>query len=298
MTDKRKELTGNICGVSAYFFWGILTIYWKTLHEVPAFQLVLHRILWCFIVMLGYILIRGKGRQLAAILAHRRNILLLSAAALLIGANWFIYVFALSTERILQASLGYYINPLVSIFLGLVFLKEKLSLRQKISLILAGAGVTIITVGVGVFPWISICLALSFALYGLMKKTVDIPSDLGLTLETMLLAPASAVLLIVLRFRSGPIVGTLPPLETVMLFASGFATALPLFLFGEAAKRIPLSRVGFLQFLSPTIMFLIGVLVYNEPLTTVKIISFMCIWAALIIFLLPGAKKARERFPG
>ncbi|MBN2049843.1 MAG: EamA family transporter RarD [Spirochaetales bacterium] len=294
-TADTGEGCGNILAILSFILWGSLVFYWKVLDEVPALIIVSHRILWCFVFMLLYILLRGRFGRLTAVLKVRRHILILLLSGILVGANWFIYVLSVSRGQVLQASLGYYINPLMNVFLGLLFLKERLTPLQWISLTTAFIGVVIMTVGTGVFPWISLTLAVTFSLYGLIKKTVHIPSDLGLTLETTFLTPVALLLLYFLRRKYGPMLGNLPPLETVLLPASGIVTALPLFLFSEGAKRIPLSRIGFFQFISPSLMFLIGYLVYGEPLTTVKVVSFIFIWTALILFLLPRRRVSKKK---
>jgi len=294
MKNNSEDFYGNIYAVSSFILWGFLTVYWKALEGVPALQLVFHRIVWCFVLMSALTVIRGRTPELLKILTVRRNVIFTALAGFLVSINWFTYVLAVSSGRVLQASMGYYINPLMSILLGLVFLREKLPLRQKVSLLLACTGVAVITIGSGIFPWISVSLAVTFSVYGFIKKTVSIPTDLALMLETMFVTPAAAAGMIFFRSINGPLLGSLPPVKTLLLLSTGFVTALPLFLFAEGTRRIPLSRVGFLQFISPSIMFLIGVLMYNEALTPIKITSFLFIWTALVLFLLPSRRYTRK----
>lgn len=290
---KSREYYGSLFAALSFIIWGFLVFYWKILHHVPAFQLILHRVVWCFVLMFILTLVRGRFRELVKVLAIKKNIVITALTGVLVTLNWFIYVFAVTSGQVLQASMGYYINPLMSIFLGLVFLREKLTRREVISLVSACIGVAVITIGSGIFPWISISLAISFSVYGFIKKTVHIPTDISLTLETMFITPAAVFMMFFLQARGDLVFLELPAVDIGLLIGAGVVTALPLFLFSEATKRIALSRVGFIQFITPSLMFLIGALVYGEDLTAVKIISFIFIWIALGLFLVPDRSRRR-----
>jgi chloramphenicol-sensitive protein RarD len=218
------------------------------------------------------------------IIRDKRKLLGITFASIIISLNWLTYIWAVNADHVVQASLGYYINPLFSVLLGIIFLKETLTRRQILSVILAAAGVIYLTISYGVFPWISLALAITFGLYGLLKKTVDIPAMFGLTVETLIVTPLALIYLAFLPeqafdfhfFFSG---------INLLLMGAGIATAIPLLLFAAGAKTIPLAMVGFLQYFAPTIMLLLGVFLYDEPFTSAHLVAFGLIWIALIVYL-------------
>ncbi len=282
--------------LAAYFAWGLLPIYWKTLHSVPAVELIGHRIAWSFIVLAVWITAARGWRTLQQNL-NRRVIGLYTIAAVLIGINWLMYVWAVNEGYIVETSLGYFINPLLSVLLGVFVLRERLRPLQWVPLALAGAGVIYLAFAYGSPPWIALLLALTFALYGLVKKTAPLNALHGLTLETgLLFIPALGVIV------GAGVVGQSGltrdwPFTAILLVGTGVITTIPLLLFAAAARRIPLTLVGVLQYIAPTMQFLIGVFVYHEGFSFTQLIGFGMVWAALILFSLEGALAARAREP-
>lgn len=279
----RNMRQGILFGIGAYVLWGFFPIYWKVLHHVPALQLLGHRIGWSFLLLLGVILITKQWANFRGTLT-KRTLLIYSAAAVLIGVNWLTYVWAVNADFIVETSLGYFINPLLSVLLGVIVLREKLRPLQWLPILLAFAGVTYLTVIYGKLPWIALTLAFSFGLYGLVKKLAPLGSLYGLTLETgILFLPALFYLLITDMTGTGAFLhGT--RLSDLLLFGAGVVTTIPLLMFASAARQIPLTYVGLLQYIAPTLQFLLGVLVYKEPFTQTHLVGFSIIWLALIIF--------------
>jgi chloramphenicol-sensitive protein RarD len=270
--------------IGAYASWGLFPIYWKLLHHVPALQLIGHRIIWSFLALIVIILCirQWTGFYLAAFAWSVFRVY--SLAALLIGVNWLTYVWAVNAGHIVESSLGYFINPLLSVLMGVVFLHEHIRPRQWIAIGLAAAGVLFLTIVHGSIPWIALTLAFSFAFYGLVKKTAPLGSLYGLTLETgILLLPASLFLLHCDWNGSGAFLHTGTTAD-ILLAGAGIVTTIPLLLFASAARRIPLSLIGILQYISPTLQFLIGVLMYQESFTFVQFIGYAIVWLALILF--------------
>lgn len=277
----------------AYLLWGFLPIFWKQLDHVDAGQILAHRIIWSFVFMIIIVFVSKNWskfiQECKAIWKTKKKLIGIICASLIISVNWLLFIIAVNAGHVLQASLGYYINPLVSILLGVIFLKERLSLWQIIATILAAIGVTFMTFQAGVFPYLSISLALTFGVYGLLKKIVPLKSMFGLTIETLLVTPIALIYL----FQTN--IGNITQIDWVsstsgLFILSGVATAVPLLLFGAGAFRIPLSMVGFLQYLNPTIMLLVGVFLYKEPFTYVHLVTFGCIWSACLLYTLSHTK--------
>lgn len=270
-------------GIAAYAMWGFFPIYWRLLKEVPALQLLGHRILWSFLLLLAFIVIFRQAGDFRASL-NRRTFLIYSLAAVLIGVNWLIYVWAVNSDFIVETSLGYFINPLLSMLMGVVFLRERLRPVQWIPVGLAAIGVIYLTFIYGRLPWIALSLAFTFGVYGLVKKLAPLGSHFGLTLETgILFLPA----LIYLGWAH--MNGTASFLHTsivadALMIGAGVVTTIPLLMFASAAKEIPLTMIGILQYLAPTIQFLIGVFVYKEAFDMSRLIGFAIVWLALVIF--------------
>ncbi|WJY27960.1 EamA family transporter RarD [Sporosarcina trichiuri] len=275
----------------AYFLWGFMPIYWKSLDHVGSSEILLNRIIWAFILTAAVLLIAGQGRKLAADVKELwrtpRQFWGLCLASLLVTTNWGTYIWAVNHDFIVQASLGYYMNPLVSVLLGILFLKESLNRSQQGAFVLAAVGVTILTIHYGVFPWVSFVLALSFALYGLIKKHIKLDAARGLAIETAFVVPI-ALLAYGWLIRSGDAVlfGT-DPVTVVLLVLTGIATALPLIFFSKGVVSIPLYVSGFLQYIAPTLMLIIGVSLYGEQFGAFEWMSFAFIWAALMLFTIP-----------
>ncbi|MEI3604294.1 EamA family transporter RarD [Pseudogracilibacillus sp. SE30717A] len=288
---------GVLYGLGAYLLWGFLPIYWKLLESASAEVVLAHRIIWSFVFMILFITITKRLKsfikECKRILRHKRTILIISAASLIISANWLIFIWAVQAGYVIQTSLGYYINPLMSVLLGVLFLKEKLSPAQIISFLLAGIGVVYLTISYGVFPWISLSLAITFAVYGLLKKIVHLSSTFSLAIETLIVTPVALIYLLSmygvnLGFVNGS-AGT-----NGLLMISGIATAVPLLLFGSSVQFIPLSMVGFLQYIAPTIMLFIGVFLFGEEFTSAHLFTFSLIWISLILYMSTSIQK-REK---
>lgn len=285
---------GIIYAILAYGLWGFLPIYWKTIDEVPASQILSHRIIWSFIFLMVIIYFRKDWLAFRTAIQSKRTISIFSAAAVLISVNWLTYIWAVNAGFIVETSLGYFINPLVSVLLGMIFLKEKLRPLQWAPVGLAFAGVLYLTFSYGVLPWISLVLAFTFGLYGLIKKTAPLNSLHGLSLETGILFLPALFFLIFAESQGTGSLGHTGWSTGLLLVFTGIVTALPLLLFANAARRINLSTLGILQYLAPTIQFLIGVILYGEPLTTSRLIGFTFIWAALILYSLENFYMRRK----
>lgn len=273
--------------------WGLLPGYWKQLSSVPAAEIISHRIIWSFLVSALLLLAAGRWRQVAEIMKSRKLRFLVYVTSGTIALNWLTYVFAINTGHIVEASLGYYINPLVNIFLGMVFLKERLSPLQTGALVLAVCGVAYITISQGSVPWIALVLAFSFGLYGLFKKIGNLDSVTSLTVETMLLSLFALPVLVSMGLSGAGAFGGGSFNTDILLAGSGIVSAVPLYLFASGAKAIPLSRVGFIQYISPTISLFIGVFQYGESFTSVHAVSFGFIWAGLILYTVSGLFEKR-----
>ena len=274
----------------AYLLWGILPVYWKLLQNVPPVQILAHRIVWAFGFLLALLLVTGKFvafcNEAVQIARQPRKMATVFVVAVILNLNWLTYIWAVNNDHIVQTSLGYYINPLVSIMLGVVILKERLSMWQLIAFLLAAAGVLNLTVQYGAFPWVAMVLAVTFGLYGLFKKMVNIGSITGLTLETLLTCTfAMPYLAYVIHTGSSSFGFSLAPVN-LLLMGAGAVTAIPLVLFAAGTKRLPLVTVGFLQYISPTMTLLLGVMVYHEPFTRGHLLSFGLIWVGLLLFSL------------
>ncbi|SMC79304.1 EamA family transporter RarD [Sporomusa malonica] len=285
-----ERLAGVLFAAGAYLLWGVLPIYWKQLSQVPAYEILAHRVVWSCLFMFCILLatrgLRQFFKEMLDICRNRKKLLGLVIASLLISVNWLIYIWAVNENRVVETSLGYYINPLVSVLLGIVVLKERFSMWQSVSFALAAIGVITMTVSFGTIPWVSLSLAISFAFYGMCKKILGIGAVTATTLETLIVSPVAVAYLL---YLAGQGVGTfsLSALPTSgLLMGAGAMTATPLLLFASGANRLPLSLMGFIQYVSPTIALAIGVLLYHEPFTTVHLISFSLIWLALGVFSL------------
>lgn len=278
---------GILYAIAAYGLWGVFPIYWKQFHGIPALQLLGHRIGWSFLLLLVVILWSKQWGEFRAALT-RRNVRIYLGAGLLVAVNWLTYVWAVEAGFIVESSLGYFINPLLSVLLGVIVLRERLRLAQWIAVGLAALGVLYLASVYGRLPWIALTLAISFACYGLVKKIAPLGSLHGVTLETgLLFLPATAYLVMAEVNGAGAFLHS-GLKQDVLMFGAGIVTTVPLLLFASAARRIPLSTVGVLQYIAPTMQFLLGVLVYREPFDAQHLIGFAVVWFALIIFWLEG----------
>lgn len=296
--EQNEEKLGIIYTASSYLLWGFLPIYWKLVQEVPASEILAHRIIWSFLFMVAIILFSKKWRlfmkECKLIIKDKRKLIGISLASVMISLNWLTYIWAVNSDHVIQASLGYYINPLVSILLGIIVLKETLTKPQLTSFVLAGVAVIYLTISYGVFPWIALTLAFSFGFYGLLKKTVDIGAMFGLAIETMIVTPL-ALIYVPLFTENTFVQNDLLSSTNLLLIGAGVATAIPLLLFASGAKVIPLSMVGFLQYIAPTIMLILGVFLYHETFSTAHFIAFSLIWIALIIYMGSTYRRPSKR---
>ncbi|MBE1554390.1 EamA family transporter RarD [Sporosarcina limicola] len=284
----QTEKGGVLWAVGAYVIWGILPIYWKSLEHVSSAEIIVSRVFWAFIMTLLLVLLMKNGRHLIedlkSLWKSQRNFWALFFASILVTSNWFIYIWAVNHGHLVQTSLGYYMNPLISVLLGIFFLKEKLSHAQQIAFILAVTGVVILTVSYGEFPWLSLVLAMTFAIYSLVKKQIKLDALRGLTIETMFIAPL-AIGYYIWLFMDGSAVFIHLDIKTdILLIFTGAVTAIPLVMFAKGAQQMPLYMVGFLQYISPTIMLFLGVVIYGETFGTIDLLSFSFIWLALLLF--------------
>ncbi|MCT1901262.1 EamA family transporter RarD [Oceanobacillus sojae] len=300
--DNKPLQQGAIITFVAYLLWGIFPIYWKFLDNVPAGEVLAHRIVWSLVFMVFLVLVTGNWRQfietVQLLKKDRKKTIAIITASIVISINWFLFIFSVQHGHVLQASLGYYINPLISILLAVFVLKEKTTKGQVLSFILAGIGVLYLTLSYGVFPWISLLLALTFGFYGLIKKTINLHAMYGLTIETLVVAPVALLYLIFIPSEGSFTFSPLFASDNLLLIGGGVITAVPLLLFAAGAKRIPLAMVGFLQYVAPTIMFFLGVFLYNETFTVHHMITFALIWIALIIYMASiyrDAPRARKK---
>ncbi len=276
--------TGILAAIGAYVSWGLLPIYWKLLAHVPTPQLLCHRVVWSFAVLGVFLTLKQRlgalGRSLTPSV-WRIYIL----ASLLIGVNWFVYVWSVNAGYIVETSLGYFINPLLSVLLGVVFLRERLRPLQWAPLLLATAGVVYLTLSYGRPPWIALCLAVTFSLYGLVKKKAPLGAFEGLTLETGLLLPPALIWLGLNQARGTGVFLHAGSSTDLLLLGAGVVTTAPLVMFAAAAHRIPLSMIGILQYIAPTIQFLLGVFLYHEPFSHTQFLGFGAVWSAVGLFL-------------
>lgn len=293
--DQRR---GIVAGVFCYLLWGVFPIFWKLLDEVNSFEVIAHRIIWCFVTTV--IVCAVSKLDLPGLLRDKRAWRYLVPSAILITVNWSIYIFAVSIDHIVETAIGYYINPLVSILLGIIFFKERLTSLQGVAVVFCAIGVSFFTVNYGQFPWIALALAFTFGIYGAVKKRAGYPATTALAFEsTVMMLPAIVLAIVVANVTgSHAFCAKLDTSHgvylTALLVLAGPATALPLILFAKAANLIPLSLLGFLQYLSPTIALITGVFLYGEPFTLAHAVCLGCIWCGLALVSI-DAMRARGR---
>lgn len=281
-----ENLTGLLYGIMAYIAWGVLPLYWKLLKVIPASEILVHRIFWSFIFVSLLLMFSQDWKKVKKVAHNKKKLIIIFLASLIISGNWGIYIWAVNTQQVVEASMGYYINPLVVFLFSVVILKEKLNKWQFLSIALAAVGVIIITTQYGKVPWIALGLAISFASYGLLKKLLKVESMVGLALETAIIAPFALVYILFLQWQGTGAIGRIPWLTLLILIGSGIVTATPLLWFAMAAQRIKFSTIGFLQYIAPSISLFLGVVIFKEPFTPTHLLSFAFIWLALIIYSL------------
>ncbi|MFQ5755110.1 MAG: EamA family transporter RarD [Acidiferrobacterales bacterium] len=276
--------TGVLYALAAFGIWGLSPIYFKSLGHVPATEVLAHRVLWAAVLLVAVLLLQRRGLALIRELLSWRQLGFYLVTALLVSTNWLIFIWSIQNDRLLEASLGYYINPLVNVLLGTVFLRERLNRWQIVAVALAAAGVMNLVLGYGKFPWVALTLAFSFGFYGLLRKKAGMDAILGLTVEALLLVPAALLFLGWLAFQGSGAFAHAGAKTDVLLIFAGVITAVPLVCFLQAARRLQLTTVGLMQYLAPTLNLMLAVLAYHEPFTTVHTITFVCIWVALVIY--------------
>lgn len=281
---KSEKSTGVAFAIAAYAIWGVLPIYWKLLLSVPSLEVLSHRVIWSFVFVTCLILLSRQWGEVRKVLADRRQVTYLLFASFMITINWGFFIWAIQNGHVLDSSLGYYINPLIAVLLGVLVFKEKLNRWQLIAIGSALIGVVILVVEFGRFPWVSFVLAITFALYGALKKAIRTASIISLAIETAIILPIALGYVLFRQAGGQGALGGESTAVTLLLLGAGAITAIPLLLFAEGAKRIPLATLGFTQYIAPTLMFILGVFVYHEAFKLVNAISFGFIWLAVLIY--------------
>ena len=295
---KQSQTTSGIIFVAiTYVIWGVFPLYWKLLDHVSSVEILLNRVIWSFILTLLFLFVIGKRKQLIQDISYlwknQQQFWSLAGASFVITLNWFVYIWAVNNDHVLQTSLGYYINPLITVLFGVLFFKEKLNRATMIAVIIAGIGVAALTIYYQELPIVSLILAFSFATYSVLKKKITIEATRGLAIETSFMLPIALISYIV--FMQSNDVRLLADLQTTtLLVLCGAVTAVPLILFAKGARKIPLYLVGFIQYLSPTIVLILGIFLYNEPFTSIELFAFCCIWFAVLLFSVSKMLEARK----
>jgi chloramphenicol-sensitive protein RarD len=290
--EQAHDRAGFPLGLAAYALWGVLPIYFKAIAAIPAVDIVAHRVLWSLPFLALLIGLTGGWDKVRTAARRPRTLGMLTLTAILIGANWLLYVFAVTGGHILAASFGYYLNPLANVLLGRFVLKERLSRLQWTAVAIAAAGISVLAAGALSQLWISLTLCITFALYGLGRKVVRADAVSGLAIETAILLPLALAWLGWMALAGQPVMG-FTGRQTMLLLLAGVVSTTPLLLFTAAARRLPYSTLGMLQFLAPTLQFLIAVLLYGEPFTTAHAIAFAAIWTALILYVIAMLRAPR-----
>lgn len=292
MNDKSIK-SGVIFALAAYGMWGFAPLYFKLLKAMPAQEILLHRIVWSVLVLCILVLVSGKLRQVKAAVTNIKVMAILLVSGLLLAVNWLIFIWAINNDHLLDGSLGYYINPLFNVFLGRLFLQERLRPLQKTAVALAFTGVAILIISFGQVPWIALSLAVTFGIYGLLRKKVAVDSLPGLLLETMMMLPFALVYWVGFSSEMSNL-GTNSLSLNITLICAGIVTTAPLLCFTAAARRLRYSTLGFFQYLGPSIMFIMAVWWFNEPLDQAKIITFIFVWLALALFSFDSFRAYRS----
>ena len=292
--DAASARAGLGAAITAFVIWGIFPLYFLPLRNVPAPQFLAHRIVWCCLLVFAWLGVRGELGEVRAALAHPVSRIRLLGSASFISVNWLVYIWAVTHGHVIDASLGYFINPLLSVVLGVLVLGERLTRTQKVAVGIAAVGVVYLAVIAGRPPWIALMLASSFAMYGLIRKVVVVGSIAGLATETLLLAPLALAFLVWCEASGTAALGHSSTLVNVLLVCSGLVTAVPLVLFAYGARRIPLSTVGLVQYIGPSLQFLMGIVAFREPFSVARGVGFVIIWTALVIYAADGLWRARR----
>ncbi|OKL43054.1 EamA family transporter RarD [Pseudovibrio exalbescens] len=293
--EARAFKLGLLSALGAYLMWGVVPAYYKLTADVPAMIVICYRILGSVLFVGGYLALAGRLDQLRDVVASRKVFGFVVLASVLVTTNWLVFIYSVEADRVLDASLGYFINPLISVALGVVFLKERLSRGQLFALVLSAAAVLYQTLQLGVFPWISLTLAFSFALYGLVRKRTPVGAISGQLGEVLIASPLAIFGLFYFAGQGLTVVPAQDPWLLVALVGTGLVTAAPLTLFAFGARRLPLTYIGFLQYVAPSMQFMFAVWVWNEPLSTERLTGFVVIWIALAIFTVDSVRGHRKR---
>lgn len=295
MIDQNSsQKNGVFYAFAAYTAWGLLPVYWKALQSVPSREILAYRILWSFVFVASLLLFKKQWGSAKVVLRDKSKLYGLILSSLLITSNWYIYIWAVNNNQVVEASLGYYINPLLTVLLGVLVLRECMDKWQIVSLALAAAGVVILTLEYGKIPWISLSLATTFALYGLAKRLVRVDSLLGLALETAVVVPVALIYLSSVQASGAGVIGNSGSLTLLLLLGTGIVTAIPLLWFAQAAKMVPFATIGFIQYVSPSLSLILGVFLYHEEFTTAHALSFGVIWIALAVYSVSRVAVARR----
>ncbi len=282
--DRKEYLKGLAFGVSGFILWGLLPLYWKTVQAISPYQVFSHRVVWSFIFVLGILKYKGQLKAFLGVITDLKQVKHILLPAFFISVNWLLYIWAVNNNYVIETSLGYFINPLVLTVFGAIFYKERLNRLQAIGVGFAVAGVLVKTLYYGRVPLIALTLAFAFALYGLFKKKSSLTSLQGLGLETLLISLPAVGYLFFMEGQGQGIVGNLPLLFWPLIMLSGVMTATPLIFYSEAVKRLPLSIMGFLQYIAPTIMMVLAIFIFKEPFNVIELGAFSLIWIGLGFF--------------
>jgi chloramphenicol-sensitive protein RarD len=284
---------GALYAVLAYTSWGLLPIYWKFFGQVPAVEVLCHRMIWSMVFLAAILIVQQRKSEMSQLWRSPQRVGVLLVTAILLTFNWGLYIYGVNTDRVVETSLGYFINPLVNVLLGFVFLKERLQLSQKLAVALATAGVAYFVWQFGQVPWIALALAFSFAFYGLLRKVVAVAPMVGLAVETLLITPVAIAIVGYWAVTGAGHLGTNPWI-TLLFVGAGVTTSMPLLWFNNAAKRLRLSTLGFFQYLAPSLQLLLGIFLYHEPFTRSHAVTFGCIWTALLIYSLSSLLRSHQ----
>ncbi len=293
---RRRTAIGVAAGLGAFLIWGFVPVYFKAIGHIPALEILAHRVVWTLVILTALVAALGRLREVVVSLTSRRRLGILLVTTMLVSSNWLIFIWAIQQDRLLEASLGYYINPLVNVVLGVAFLSERLNRWQGVAVLLAVIGVGAMMVGIGTLPWVALSLALTFGFYALVRKKADVDPLVGLLVETLLMLPAAALYLIWLSSTGTGAFGLHDWAMSVLLVCSGLVTGTPLVLVMYGAQRLTLSTIGLMQYLAPSIHFLLALLVYGESFSLTHLITFLFIWTGLTIYSWDAmARYRRER---
>lgn len=290
---KRPRAGGPVAALAAYGMWGLFPLYFHQLSSVPPVEVLSHRIVWSFVLMIGVLWMRRSAGGLSAVFRDRRRATAIVVAGLFLATNWLVYIAAVAANRVVDASLGYFINPLFTVLLGVVLLRESLRPAQWAAVGLGGFAVVVLIVGYGQVPWIALILAVSFGLYGYFKKYVRLETVESLTAETVPLVPAAAIFLVVQQIRGHAAFGHSSAKITILLALAGIVTALPLLAFGAATNSVDLSTLGLLQYITPVVQFVLALTVFHEHVSPARWVGFALVWAALVVLTIDSVRSMR-----